>query len=212
MKLNLNNAKIYKIIAPNSNNIYIGSTTGNLKVRLRAHLSSYKRFLNGKSKNYCSSFEILKCFGFKIVPIEFLVCSSRKELLGREGYYINKFSNICVNKIISGRTKKESQYAYIKKLIGTNKYENFINKKKIAVKKYHAKNKTKINEAQRIRALSKYTCICGMTLCKGAKYLHVRNSIHKSNLAKLLNIPYLNVNIKKPKSYLKSCQYFNIGN
>ena len=61
--------KIYMIITENSNDIYVGSTIKTLKVRLQNHESKYRT-----GDRYCSSQEILKQGGYKIVLIKnFLV-------------------------------------------------------------------------------------------------------------------------------------------
>lgn len=87
--------KIYKIVDNTNNNIYIGSTTKTLKVRLNEH----------KSGEYCVSREIIKNDDYDILLIENYPCDSRKQLEAREGFYIR--NNDCININIPGRTDKE---------------------------------------------------------------------------------------------------------
>ncbi len=63
--MNIKYGNIYKIYC----NIYIGSTTQNLKSRLSQHKYFYKQYLNGKNIYY-SSFEILKYNDYEIQLIE----------------------------------------------------------------------------------------------------------------------------------------------
>jgi len=52
---------IYKISSPNTDKVYIGSTTNKyLSMRKAKHVYDYSGFLQGK-RHYKSSYEILKC-------------------------------------------------------------------------------------------------------------------------------------------------------
>lgn len=93
---------IYKIFSNKTDKIYIGSTTKLLITRLQNHLQSYNSYVNGKSNNYISSFEIIKYGGdIQIELLESVLYNKKdkKELLTREGEYMlmPQYSNIIVN-------------------------------------------------------------------------------------------------------------------
>lgn len=78
------NGKIYSIRSPQTNEYYIGSTCLELCKRLYSHRTNYKSFMNGKG-NYVSSFELIKLEGHYIELIEIFPCTTKSELLKREG-------------------------------------------------------------------------------------------------------------------------------
>ena len=92
---NYNKGKIYKIVDNTNGNIYIGSTIQTLSERLGGH----------KTNLNCSSRDIIANGGYDIILIENYPCNSKKELETRERYFIE--NNICINKLIPRRTKKE---------------------------------------------------------------------------------------------------------
>jgi hypothetical protein len=95
-------ANIYKIVSPNTDKIYIGSTKRTLLRRMQEHISEYDR------KKYCCTSKIILDAGNATIElIEVFNCNNRKELHQREGYYIKLYINICVNKVIPDRTKAE---------------------------------------------------------------------------------------------------------
>ena len=111
---------IYVLKSDSTQNIYIGSTTNCIVKRYKSHLNDYKRFLNGKSKKYLSSYEILKYPDHFIDILEFLTTTDKKEIERVEGYYIRELSNICVNRNVAGRNKKEYRIDNIEKI---NQYQ-----------------------------------------------------------------------------------------
>lgn len=92
---------IYKITSDKTNKIYIGSTTMNLKYRLRQHISTYY------NKKNVSSIEIIKYGNAKIELLEQIEFINIKKLKEKEGEYIKINNDICVNKQIAGRTYQE---------------------------------------------------------------------------------------------------------
>ena len=92
-KQGYNTAKIYKIYCDENDDVYYGSTTQDLSLRLRQH----------KSLKYTSR-EIMKNT-YKIELVEEYPCETKKQLNERERYYIENYP--CVNTQIPGRTKKE---------------------------------------------------------------------------------------------------------
>ena len=172
------NGKIYKIVDNTNGNIYIGSTIQKLNERLRKHKWDYKKYLEGNS-HFVSSFEIFKNNDYKIELLEDYPCNSKKNLETKEREFIE--NNICVNKIIPTRTKKEwnkenkekiKKYTkvYYEKYYEENKekmknqtkkhYEENKEKIKNQTKKYREENKEKIKEYNR----QKITCECGAVI------------------------------------------------
>ena len=130
--VNYHNSKIYKIVCNVTGLNYIGSTTKQyLSQRLDTHKSGYKRFLNGFSTNYVTSFKVLENRNFEIVLLELCNCETKDELHARERHYIETV--ICVNKNIAGRKPPE----YYK--------EYYINNKE-HMKQYYIDNIAKIKQ------------------------------------------------------------------
>ena len=133
--------KIYRLNCANL--VYIGSTTQTLSMRKGQHRRDCNGWLNGTT-HYRSSFELFKLGNPVITLIEDYPCDRKEQLLARERFHIQ--NNVCVNKIIPGRTKAEhyqdNREAIIKKQI---KYYD-LNKEAILEKKkeYYDLNKEAI--------------------------------------------------------------------
>ena len=143
------NGKIYRIVGEDGLT-YIGSTINKLYERLSSHKYHYKKYLDGESKNYLTSFEILKSGEYRIELVEEFACDSRDELTAREGHYIRELD--CVNKQIAGRTKKESK------------------------KEYEKNNKEKISEWRK----QKHECPCGGSYSNLNKAQHLKSKKHQN--------------------------------
>ena len=100
------NGKIYKIISPQCECYYIGSTKSSLKTRFSTHRAQHKRHLKGKA-SYNTAHDILKYLDACIVEMEIYPCNSRTELELREGVIQREHIKNIVNKNIAGRTKKQ---------------------------------------------------------------------------------------------------------
>ena len=110
-------AKIYKIRDINNNMCYIGSTCQKyLSTRLGNHKFHFRKYQDEKYKNKrMTSFIIFEKYGLDNCIIELIEnypCNDKQELLKREGYYIENTD--CINRCVSGRTKKEYQALYYK--------------------------------------------------------------------------------------------------
>ena len=147
--------QVYKIISNNTNQIYIGSTTQKLHVRLNDHISDFKSWLN-KGCHYLSSFIILEKGDYEIVLLETVLFQQEVELRMKEQDYIDN-TEYCVNKVkaynnvpISHFLKcyRENNKEKIKKN-SKEYYEN--NREKILerMKEYDEKNKEKNREKNR---------------------------------------------------------------
>ena len=110
---------IYVLKSDSTDKIYIGSTTNCIVKRYKTHLSDYKRYLKNHNK-YLTSYEILKFDDHYIDLIEFLKTDDRKELQRIEGDYIKQFSDICVNRNVAGRCKKQYKIDNLQKI---NQYQ-----------------------------------------------------------------------------------------
>ena len=137
------NSKIYKLVSPHTDKIYIGSTTQILSQRLSQH----------KRTKTTKSHFLFELGDVKIILIEDCPCNRKEELLKKERYYIENFD--CLNKCIPGRKYKE-YYQDNKKIIRekTKDYlieynKNNEDKLKIYRKKYYEKNKKLIAEKQK---------------------------------------------------------------
>ena len=190
--------KIYKIYSKTLNNCYYGSTVQSLNERLSKHIYEFK-----KQKGKCSEL-VLKYNDYEMILVELFPCTSKKQLLEREGYYQRNFK--CVNKQIAGRTKKE-WYEYHKeelKIKNKQYYENHKEEIKIKQKKYcddhneeikikrkqyyedHKKEIKKYNnqyqekhkEIYNEKRKIKITCCCGSVVRKSDIRRHERSEKH----------------------------------
>ena len=139
-----NSSRIYKIQSSLTDKIYIGSTCQALSQRMAGHKRDYKKYLKDNRKVNVSSFEIIKLGDAFITLIEKCNYNNKQQLLKREGELIKENINICVNKLIAGRTRIEWRDDNKQELI---KYRHD-NKEHIAKrdKKYRQDNKEYIAE------------------------------------------------------------------
>lgn len=88
-------------MSPSLSKIYIGSTIQTLKKRLWLH--------KNRVVDTCTSKIIIEAGDYTIFTIEEIKYNDRKELLLKEGEWINamKNSGMLVNKSIAGRTKAD---------------------------------------------------------------------------------------------------------
>jgi hypothetical protein len=98
--------KIYKIEPVNcidTDDIYIGSTTTTLEIRMYRHLHYYANNTGGiRSTKIFDKYGVENC---QISLIENFPCLSRKELFTREAFFINSLS--CVNKNMKNENRQE---------------------------------------------------------------------------------------------------------
>ena len=106
MKLDLTQAKIYKITNDYNDDIYIGSTCNSLVRRYNQHrlFSTYEKYQN------IPLYKLINNIGFdrfRIQLIENYPCEDKYMLKQKEGEYIRELSTL--NKRIAGRTLHEIQ-------------------------------------------------------------------------------------------------------
>ena len=90
-------SKIYKIVNDETDEVYVGSTTRLLCVRMAEHRHDYRKIQEGKRLNRKSTvLQILKYPSARIELIEAFPCSNRDELNRKEAEVIRSMK--CVNK------------------------------------------------------------------------------------------------------------------
>ena len=154
--------KIYKIESHLGDKTYVGSTAkAYLSQRFQQHKVQYKRWKNGVGVKY-TSFELFDEYGLEncnIVLIESCLCNSKDEKNAKEGKYIRELN--CVNKVVVGRTREETQKAYhqsdkgkiVKKEAAKKYQQSDIGKQKISeVQKNYYQRKKAIKLEQLINA------------------------------------------------------------
>ena len=188
---NYENGKIYKLVSPHTDEIYIGSTTQKLCVRIAEHKRDCRE---GKIRTNKKLFEL---GDVKIVLIEDFPCDRKEELIKRERYYIENTD--CLNIMIPGRTRKEyyqdnkeiisekkKDYREKNKEIIAQRKKEYCqkNKEKVAQRKkqYRENNKEKINKINEKKRKEKYTCQCGLTIRKDSKARHEKTIKHQNYL------------------------------
>ena len=134
--------KIYKLWIFESDDIYIGSTTTSLTVRLNNHRC--------KSNNYSSKILFEQSNNVMIELIEEYPCDNKDQLTRREGELIR--SLLCVNKRIAGRTHKEYRQENKEKIVERKKEYYQENKEKIyeKMKGYYQEHKVELAEKNKI--------------------------------------------------------------
>ena len=137
--------KVYKLTSSQTDKIYIGSTFQTLKDRNRVHRC--------RKSNNTVSYLITDYDDFKIVLLEKLNFATKKQLEEVEAMYIRRHRDICVNKKIPLRTKKQ-YYLDNRVSIGIkNKKYRIAHRPAILIKQkeYRIKNKQKLNNFDLIR-------------------------------------------------------------
>ena len=95
-------SKIYKIVSPTSNRIYIGSTARPLHIRFMQHKYAYEKWKKDPSGKFCSSKYVFEtsdeCY---IEIIEELNCENRWKLYQREAEIVVMNLEHVVNKCLT---------------------------------------------------------------------------------------------------------------
>ena len=106
--------RIYKLTSPNTDKVYIGSTTETLNTRLNKHVSDWKR-------RNCSSIYILEKGDYKIELLEEVQVESSRDLTKIEQSWIDRFPN-AVNKKKAHRTREQKLEWFSKNRKETKNY------------------------------------------------------------------------------------------
>ena len=171
-------AKIYKIISPSTDKIYIGSTIQTLEHIFECHKKDYDRYLNG-THNYMSSFDLIKLGNATIQLIENYNCLSKKELCARQRYYMENTQNI-LNKMIPGRTKKEYRTLTEVKDKEQERYKLFKQtpQYKIRLEKQKLDKQTTEYKAKQAKITK---CICGCDIKQACMSAHLKSNTHRNS-------------------------------
>ena len=142
--VNYQNGKIYKIVDISRTKIYIEATTKQyVSQRMDEHRRKYRTCKLGKGDLIKTrSFELFEEFGVDNCVIELIEtypCASRDELNRKEGEHIK--NNVCVNKIVAGRTPKEYRNDHIERI-------------KERDTTFYRENKATIKEKRRLKRLA----------------------------------------------------------
>tara|TARA_R110002049_G_C8946341_1_gene545496 strand:- start:271 stop:783 length:513 start_codon:yes stop_codon:yes gene_type:complete len=161
--------KIYSIQCLETDEVYYGSTTMSLSKRISKH----------KTDTHCVSRKIIDRNNYQEELIEEYPCNSKTELEARESYFIR--NNLCINKKIPDRTKREYRQDNKVYIAQHRKEYNEANKEKLLKehREYYQENKEKI-KAQK---LTKIKCECGCEITINHIARHCKTKKH----ADLLN-------------------------
>ena len=172
---NYQQSKIYKIISPHTDKIYIGSTTKQyISERKSDHKCRYENWKNDNTKGYCSSYELYDLGDIQYILLESYKCNSKDELTARERYWIEQNINNVVNIVkrpyVSELEAKQNKHNYYE-----NNKDHFSELNKI----WKKNNKDKLIEY----SLIKYDCECGsknISKCKESR--HIKSDKHQTYL------------------------------
>lgn len=164
-----NKGKIYVVRSPSTEDVYIGSTTQPLSIRMGVHRGEY---------NTCRSKLIIAFGNAYIELLEDWPCDNIEQLRAREGHHHRTVQN-CINKCIAGRTPVEyrKDNKYRKQETDAKYYQDNKDKKLEYNAEYYIKNKSKINE--------KHSCQCGGKYITAHKSKHEKTIKHQSYLGTL---------------------------
>jgi len=154
------NGKIYKIVCHETHEVYYGSTTSTLGIRLSQH----------KCKSKCKSKQIMDRGNYSIILVKDFPCESRKELEREEGIYIR--NNECINKMVAGRTHEEYREENKDKKCEYDKVYREENKDVILTRKkqYYINN--------RGNWMDIVICECGASMVKSSLNRHKKRKKH----------------------------------
>lgn len=109
--------RVYKVIALEGNEVYVGSTFNTVRDRFKCHKQSYKKYLNGKYHNV-SIFDLFDKYGVdgcKMVLIKEYEVVDDKQLKAYEQLFINKLRPINKTNPFSIKYLSNKQYREKKK-------------------------------------------------------------------------------------------------
>lgn len=179
-------SKIYVIRSPNTESVYIGSTTRPLYERFSKHKASKKLCQAQQGKyNYVSSFDILEAGDAYIELLCDFPCERREQLNRREGQYIRATHN-CVNRCVAGRSGAE--YYQENKAQKMRYYQQHKKAKSAYNKRHYQQNLQKTKE--------RVDCCCGGSYTRTHKSRHSKTIQHRKyiefmNLSRDQIIPWL---------------------
>ena len=183
--------KNYLIKSPNTDKVYVGSTTLKyLSQRLAFHVQDARP----KSKKYCSSKKILECGDYYIELIENFPCSNIAEQRKREGYWQDVYKDVIVNERKAGRTQKEYNSFY------RNENRDYCNE---LTRKHYQANKDAIKKKASEKQKNAKRIHCECTGCYSTQnnykiQRHMQSKMHKEfveNINFINNFNFLSTDI-----------------
>jgi predicted GIY-YIG superfamily endonuclease len=182
-------SKIYKIVSPHTEKIYVGSTYLTLKKRLKKHKDDLKI-------KYVSSKKILDLKDYEIILLKNYPCYSREELRKEENKFIEKYKNICVNDVMAYRSpedkkKYQKQYKIDNKERLSNmkkekfncdcggRYTRYTKKEHESSKKHKYFIETGEQKKEFTKSNKKIKCKCGGEYTEKFQHAHFKSKIHK---------------------------------
>jgi hypothetical protein len=173
--------RIYKITSPNTDKVYVGSTTGTIEKRLRGHMIHYKMYLKGiDGVDHIRSYDVIEHGDPEIHLIYEGLFNSKADLFRLEGETMQSIQNCC-NKMIMGRTRREYRDEY------DVKNREFIKERKhVSYEKHRESTLTRVNayaeqnrDKIRDRQNEKHICeICHSEFTRSNKARHIKSARH----------------------------------
>jgi len=175
-KTDYSKGKLYRIVSPNHDKVYIGSTVETLEQRFSKH----------KQKRNCTAVQIIDAGDARIEEIEAFPCLDKYQLEDREAELQLADWGGCVNKYVAGAMRRagglpaynKAYYeAHLDELKANHKVYREAHADKIKAKKkvYREANKEKL----RAQRSTKCTCSCGATYRRDDKARHLRTKRHQ---------------------------------
>jgi len=161
--------KIYRIVCDTSGEVYYGSTTQSLSVRLSGH-----KF---RAKNNCTCRSIIDGGNYSIVLVEEYPCENKEQLERRERFYIE--NNVCVNKQVPTRTTKEYRDVTKDRKADYDKHYRENNKEMLNEKKHLYYQDHKEERAEKV------VCECGRIVRRDALRRHKTRRQHQKYIKSL---------------------------
>ena len=178
--------RIYKITSPNTEKVYVGSTTGTLHKRFIDHRSDYKGFCKGISgKAHTRSFDVIEHGDAQITLIYEGIFNTKAELYRLEGETMQSIENCC-NKMIMGRTRREYRDEY-----AVNNRDFIKEHKHVSYEKHRESTLTRVNayternrDIIRDRQNEKHICeICQYEYTRANKARHIKSARHIEHIS-----------------------------
>ena len=171
----MQNGSVYQIWSPSSTDRYIGSTIQELSARMSGHRAAFKRWSADNTRNFCTSYGVLRFEDAKIELIEIVEFQSLSQLKAREGHHIR--AGDCLNKQVAGRTKAEYRVDNREELLKKNNAYNAAHREENNA--YYAAHRAE----QAARQGAKIECRCGGRHTHGHTARHLKTKQHQAYLA-----------------------------
>ena len=192
--------RIYKIICTKSNDVYVGSTFNELRVRFQQHKDGFKSWIGGKHSTI-TIYPFMQQYGiesFKMVLIKEYEVVDRKHLEAYEQLWISKTR--CVNtqsafylkslyhKQYRGANKdklseQKRQYYQEHKDEIAEKGEQYRKANKDHIKEYSDRYRETNKEKLKVYYSEKILCDCGASFSRAVKARHERSKKHQKFIA-----------------------------